>query len=98
MPARVLSHPAWPSVLAVVVYALVSDALAERPCHQASHPLVAAAVAVLLANVLGTAVLARRRHPRPRQWLSRTALAGVLTGCAVGVLWLGASFEACFVF
>jgi hypothetical protein len=98
MPSRILSHPAWPSVAAVGAYAIAADVASRWPCHEAGRALVAAAVAVVVANLLGTAALARRRHPRPLRWLTVTALAGVLSGGAVWVLWLAASFSACFVF
>ena len=98
MHVRMLSHPAWPSVMAVVAYALVAEVAGERPCHQAGRALVAAAVPVMIANLLGTAMLARRRHPRPVRWLAVSALAGVASGGAIWVLWLAASFRACFVF
>ena len=98
MPARIFSHPAWPSVLAIGVYAIAADVAGQRPCHEAGRILVAAAVVAMVANLAGTAALARRRHPRPLRWLTVTALAGVLSGSAVAVLWFAASFSACFVF
>ena len=98
MPARMLSHPAWPSVAAVVAYAIVAELAGARPCHEAGRALVAAAVPAMIANLLGTATLARRSHPRPVRWLAVTALAGVASGGAIWVLWLAASFRACFVF
>ena len=98
MASRILTHPAWPSILAVTAYAIVADAAGGRPCHEAGRVLLVAAVAVMLAVVPATAALARRRHPRPPHWLARTAVAGVVTACAVVVLWFGAAFSACFTF
>lgn len=98
MASRILTHPAWPSILAVAAYAIAADVAGGQPCHEAGRLLLAAAVAVMLAVVPGTAALARRRHPRPLHWLVRTAVAGVVTACAVVVLWFAAAFSACFTF
>ena len=98
MASRILTHPAWPSILAITAYAIAADVAGGRPCDEAGRVLLAAAVGVMLAVLPGTAALARRRHPRPLHWLTRTAVAGVVTAGAVAVLWFGAAFSACFTF